>query len=541
MIDRVTAYAQEVVAGRIVCGSLHRCACQRHLHDLSCQRTEAFPYYWDPEAAERVLQYAETLTIAEGAEPKPVKLIPSQIFDIGCTFGWKKVSNDCRRFRRRYKSMARQNGKTFENGILGTYIAGFSGYQYGKLFTVATKQRQARLAWEEMSKFINADPDLREKFDPKDYKSTIVALDTGCTIEALSREAGLDDGFRPIFCSVDEIHQHKDNKVYKAMYNGTRSLPETLVSMITTRGDQLQSFCKEMDDYHQADSCDELLSSLQPGESLIVEVDGVRYSDVIAKQNAFGADNCYFGDPNLEEYPFVINYMEFAGGVPWYFCKVTSDFGEGEKTFEITRPEIVTHLIPLELLDVPVDDIEDKIAEAQKTADSAKSAFQQEKEYSFSSSGTVGEAPTIQIYPSGTVYKVSDFAVPLSFLKNISAGITGGTEYRLVNEWDNCCSIGRSGYYIGNDEYAPPDWLIVYSAGEFSLAGETRTAPSSGLYARRDEKQYLNVTVTQACKDLLASGALPPATASDAGKFLRVNVDGAWEAQTVPSAEEASF
>lgn len=48
---------------------------------------------------------------------------------------------------------------------------------------------------------------------------------------------------------MDEIHQHKDNKVYKALYNGTRSLPETLVSMITTRGDQLQSFCKEMDDY----------------------------------------------------------------------------------------------------------------------------------------------------------------------------------------------------------------------------------------------------------------------------------------------------
>lgn len=249
MIDRVTAYAREVVAGRVTCGNLHRLACQRHLHDLSCQRTEAFPYYWDVEAAERVLQYAETLTIAEGAQPKPVLLIPSQVFDIGCTFGWRKVSNGCRRFRRRYKSMARQNGKTFENGIMGTYIAGFSGYKFGKLFTVATKKRQARLAWEEMSKFITVDPDLGELFKVKDYKSTIEALETGCTIEALSREAGLDDGFRSIFCSVDEIHQHKDNKVYKALYNGTRSLPETLISMITTRGDQLQSFCKEMDDY----------------------------------------------------------------------------------------------------------------------------------------------------------------------------------------------------------------------------------------------------------------------------------------------------
>lgn len=249
MTDRVTEYARSVVAGDVFCGRLHRLACKRHLEDLKRQRTPSFPYYWDAEAADRVLQYAETLTIAEGAEPKPVQLIPSQVFDIGCTFGWKKVSNNARRFRRRYKSIARQNGKTFENGILGTYVAGFSGYKHGKLFTVATKKRQARLAWEEMSKFVTVDPDLGELFDVKDYKSTIIAKETECTIEALSREAGLDDGFRSIYSSIDELHQHKDNKIYKAIYNGTRSLPETLVSMITTRGDQLNSFCKEMDDY----------------------------------------------------------------------------------------------------------------------------------------------------------------------------------------------------------------------------------------------------------------------------------------------------
>ena len=249
LTDKITSYAKAVVNGEVKCGQLHKLACQRHLNDLKKQRTKDFPYYWDANAAMRVIHYAETLTIAEGTEPKQVKLIPSQIFDIGCTFGWKKTINDMRRFRRRYKSLARQNGKTFENGILGTYVAGFSGYRHGKLFTVATKKRQARLAWEEMSKFITIDPDLSELFSVKDYKSLIIAEETECTIEALSREAGLDDGFRAIFASIDELHQHQDNKAYKAIYNGTRSLPETLVSMITTRGDKLNSFCKEMDDY----------------------------------------------------------------------------------------------------------------------------------------------------------------------------------------------------------------------------------------------------------------------------------------------------
>lgn len=265
--DRVTEYAHKVVSGKVVAGELHRLACQRHLNDLKKQNTKEFPYYYDPEKALEVINYAETLTIAEGDSPKPVKLIDAQAFDLGCTFGWFKVSNNKRRFRRRYKCMARQNGKTFENGIMGTYIAGFGGYAYGKLFTVATKKRQARLAWEEMNKFITIDPDLGEYFYVKDYKSVIEALETYCTIEALSKEAGLDDGFRSIFSSIDELHQHKDNKIYKALYNGTRALAETLVSMITTRGDKLNSFCKEMDDY-----CIKILRGQTTAEDFFVDI-----------------------------------------------------------------------------------------------------------------------------------------------------------------------------------------------------------------------------------------------------------------------------
>lgn len=249
-LDRVTEYAKKIVNGEIICGHLHYLACLRHLNDLKKQNTEEFPFHWDIKASERVLEYAETLTIAEGGKPKPVRLIGSQIFDIGCRFGWKN-NKGFRRFRRSYKSEGRQNGKTFENGIMGTYIGNFSGYNYGKLFTVATKKRQARLAWEEMAKFIKVDEDLQELFHVKDYKSLIECNLTNSTIEALSKESGLDDGFRSIFSSVDEIHQHKDNRIYKAIYNGTGALDETLVSMITTRGFDIgpESFSYEMDSY----------------------------------------------------------------------------------------------------------------------------------------------------------------------------------------------------------------------------------------------------------------------------------------------------
>lgn len=288
MIDRVTEYAKKTVEENKM-GQLHILACKRHLRDLERQGTAKFPYIWDAEKSERILDYAETLTISEGFELKPVKLLGSQIFDIGCPFGWIKQENGKRRFRRSYESMARQNGKSFKNGIRGTYIANFSGYNFGKLFTVATKKRQARIAWEEMAKFIRADEDLQELFTVKDYKSLILANDTQSTIEALSKESGLDDGFRAIFASIDEYHQHPNAKIYKAIYNGTKALLETLVSIITTRGENLNSACYEMDRY-----CIDILKGIATAEDFFVDIYALDKED-----NMFDPENLIKANPYL--------------------------------------------------------------------------------------------------------------------------------------------------------------------------------------------------------------------------------------------------
>lgn len=244
--DRATEYAEKVCAGDVVANRLHIKACERHLNDLSRQGSPGFEFTWDPVKSEDIVDFGNTLTIIEGDGPRTVQLYGCQCFDLGSPFGWVNREGR-RRFRRKYKSVARQNGKTFENGITGAYIAGFQTYCMGKLFTVATSQKQARLAWEEIEKFIMADPDLQEYFDIKDYKSLITALNTGCTIEALSKEAGLQEGFRSIYASVDEIHQHKDNSIYSSIYKGQRSVRNALISTISTRGSNLTSFGYEMD------------------------------------------------------------------------------------------------------------------------------------------------------------------------------------------------------------------------------------------------------------------------------------------------------
>ena len=56
--DRATAHANAVVSGKVVSGILHKLACQRHLNDLKKQNTKEFPYYYDPNMANRVIDYA---------------------------------------------------------------------------------------------------------------------------------------------------------------------------------------------------------------------------------------------------------------------------------------------------------------------------------------------------------------------------------------------------------------------------------------------------------------------------------------------------
>lgn len=247
MVDRCTAYAQMVVDGKSPrrVGELEILACKRHLEDLERQNTPEFPYYYDESKAQEVIDFAEKLTIAEGGEPRPVKLHGFQDFIFGSLYGWRNAKG-FRRFRLSYIEMARQNGKSFCNGINASYIGNFSGYNYGQLYLVATKQDQAKIVFDEVVKFINSDEDLGELFVVKDYKSEIECKLTNSKIRALSRDTKKIDGFRPLFGSVDEYHAHETNQMYKLLEGGTGNLDETLISIITTAGFNLNSPCYEM-------------------------------------------------------------------------------------------------------------------------------------------------------------------------------------------------------------------------------------------------------------------------------------------------------
>ncbi|WP_409346752.1 terminase large subunit [Paenibacillus sp. MBLB4367] len=254
--DRVTRYALDVVNGRLPrrVGKSERQACERHLRDLGRQGNSDFPYVWDPGKAQEIIDFAESLTIAEGEEPQPLRLWGFQDFIFGSWHGWRTI-NGYRRFRTSYIQVARQNGKSLGNAVPAMYYGNFDGYQYPQIYATATKQAQAWIVAKECVKFINADPELGGSeyeeglFSIKEYNNRILCNLTHGEIVALGRDTKSIDGFRPYFGSVDEYHLHQTNQMYKLLTDGTKKLKQCLISVITTAGFELNSPCYELYEY----------------------------------------------------------------------------------------------------------------------------------------------------------------------------------------------------------------------------------------------------------------------------------------------------
>lgn len=286
MADRTTAYAKLVVSGKRKVGRTERLCCQRHLNDL--KRGKDFIYKFDAQAAERAIDIANTLVILEGAEPQSLKTRGFQNFIIGCLHGWKVKYKGWSRWREAYIQMARQNGKSMLSGSEANNRASFSGYREGRIFCTATKQDQANIVWDEIRKFIQADPELAALYRVREHDRTILSLITGTTIRAIGRDTKSADGFRSILAIVDEYHAHRTNQMYKLMLDGQINVDDALVMAITTAGFDLNGPC-----YEQYKFAKKVLEGVVEKDSLFIYIAEMDEEDDIwdyanwAKANPF--------------------------------------------------------------------------------------------------------------------------------------------------------------------------------------------------------------------------------------------------------------
>lgn len=289
-MDRVTDYCYKVLNNEIIAGESVKAACRRHLQDLEYSKLAPYRYKFDADKANKIIEFANSLTIAEGEEEIPLTCYPFQEFILGSLIGWITKDKEYRRFRSSYIQLGRQNGKSFINGILGTYLGNFSGYKYGKIFCVATKHDQAKIVWDEMNKFIQSDSNLGELFTVQEYKSTIICNRTNTIIKALGRDTKGLDGLRPLLAVIDEYHAHKDNQMYKLMEGGQKKIKQSLISVITTAGFELEGPCHAMYRY-----CKDVLNGKYKNDARFIYIAEMDEGD-----NLDDSENWIKANPMLE-------------------------------------------------------------------------------------------------------------------------------------------------------------------------------------------------------------------------------------------------
>lgn len=268
MLDRVTKYALDVVEGKEIAGKNVILACKRHLDDLEKSKLAPYVYEFDKELALEAIEFFENLRFTDGEiAGQEVKLFGFQDFIIGSLFGWVSKETGYRRFRKSYIQLARKNAKSLLNSGLAIKLASFDNYPNAQVYCTATKMKQARIVWEQASKFINAEPDLKELFKIKDHDAIIESLFSGGKIMALGRDAGTIDGFDPHGGIIDEFHSHKTNQMVKLLEDGSVNQAESLISIITTAGFNLNGPC-----YKEWEYCKSVLEGIVSNDEYFIYI-----------------------------------------------------------------------------------------------------------------------------------------------------------------------------------------------------------------------------------------------------------------------------
>lgn len=259
-LDPVTRYSTDVRDGSIVAGRLVKQACVRHLEDLAHAAERGL--VWKPERAQRVIDFfADVLCLPENtdaeedkvesetdvAEPgQPFVLAPFQQFIAGSLFGWYTRAG-FRRFRTAYIETAKGSGKTPFGAGLMLYMLTADGERGAQVYAAATGRDQAKLAFTDAERMVDASPPLLERLDKK--VNNLAVLETGSFFRPISSEKRGLDGKRVHGALIDELHEHPTPIVVNKMRKGTKGRRNALIVEITNSGFDRSSVCWNHHDY----------------------------------------------------------------------------------------------------------------------------------------------------------------------------------------------------------------------------------------------------------------------------------------------------
>ncbi len=253
-MQTVKTYIEKTISGETGCGQFERLAVERHVKDLQTGIDRGL--YFDEDAAKKALQWFTFLRHSKGKKHvgKVFDLSPWQAFIVYSLFGWFR-SDNTRRFRKAYVSVAKKNGKTTFAAGIAAYMMKADGEPRAEVYSAATRYAQARICFDELKSMVRSSPGMPDIFTI--YQHSIFDELSGSFFQPLSSDSERQDGINPHFAIIDEYHAHPNNGLIDNIQSAMGARTQPLILMITTAGFEKAAPC-----YDEEQTCKKILEGI---------------------------------------------------------------------------------------------------------------------------------------------------------------------------------------------------------------------------------------------------------------------------------------
>ena len=246
--DATIQYAVSVLSGKKLTGILIKRACLRQLMDLQRQGSDDFPYIYNPDKAQAVINFGILLRDLETNEP--FKLSPYQKMMIASLEGWEDPRvKGAKRFDRAIISMSRSNGKTTVMSVIALYNFLFGKPVHNRQLAVASADKAhtdalygyMRDQWGNLKK--DAFSSVQKRLKVEDNKLLMSIPSQSTTMKKLSDQSSTtSDGLGHFsYAIVDEYHLFKNRDFINSITSGQQFMPYSQIIFISTAGTSLNS------------------------------------------------------------------------------------------------------------------------------------------------------------------------------------------------------------------------------------------------------------------------------------------------------------
>ena len=208
-------------------------------------------FYFDQSVAESVCEFFPTyLSHADGKfGGTPFILADWQKRMTGHLFGWKRKSDDTRRFREMFLYVPKKNGKTQWAAGIALLMLIADGEKGAQVYSASGDKDQAAIIFKAAASMVEEHPDLEECIIVQHGYRRMKFNETGSYWKVLSSEAKTKHGPNIHCLIIDEYHIQTNDELVETLQRGTIARAQPITLYLTTSAHIGDCPCNRMLEY----------------------------------------------------------------------------------------------------------------------------------------------------------------------------------------------------------------------------------------------------------------------------------------------------